>query len=295
MINILIASIIICTACSVAPAADGIGMNAYAVLLERPYTKGPYVELTIEDGQGQRAGYGRSPGKEAGGLEQVCYVEEGTGREPRTKALMLMEPAEGSYTLSVTGTGSGIYLVEAGFVAHNEFTRTSVSGIIGRGEVQRAEILFNGPRGNTGARKEVDVDLLMREVKIAARNGMLEKETARALVSGFLKARRALKHRSPDEARKAVQGIKALLSEESAKPALKDAESVRRWFLDVFSRTPRSIREVLSKKEQYFSKIENIRPEMRAEWCRLQALRILLGDTRLLEARLKELPAAPSP
>lgn len=265
--------------CLKAVAADGVGMYASAVLLEAPHGRGPYVEFLVRNTRGEQTGYDRRSGKIVSDLPQGCYVEEGTGSEPRARNLVLMEPARDTYLIDITGTNNGLYTIETGIVLHNELMRTTISGIIGNGDVQRAELRY---AGNVSVRKEVDADVLRREVEIAVKRGLLDGEFGKRAALDLRRLKKALERKDSKEALDILKSLEVRLRNESMQYALSSEADIRDWFLDHFSKTPARARDVLRKKDLYFSRIENIRPEKRDAWCRAQVLGVLLNDTRTL-------------
>lgn len=282
MIKLPCVCILIAALCMPVLAADGVGMYASAVLLEPPHARGPYVELLIRNTRGEQTGYDRRSGKTVSGLRQGCYVEEGTGNEPRARNLVLMEPAPDTYLLDITGTDSGLYTIETGIVLHNEFMRTTIAGIIGKGDVQHAVLLYTG---NAGISKQVDADVLRREVEIALKRDLLDGALGKETVLELRRLKKAMGRKDPAEARGILKKLETRLKIERAKYALTSEQDVRAWFLDHFSKTPARTRDVLRKKDLYFSRIENIRPEKRDAWCRAQVLGVLLADVRTLSGR----------
>ncbi|MBN1824555.1 MAG: hypothetical protein JW803_09585 [Endomicrobiales bacterium] len=250
-----------------------------ATRFDPPFERGPFIEILIRNSLGRRAGYDRKSNRIYNEFSNSCYVEEGLGNMPRSKNLVLINPPHDSYNFTISASENGIYRIKVDMTWKDEFISNEIAGLALRGDTQEGYVFFdsvNGGRPNIG--KNIDVDLLKRELEITLKRTKFDRKLGKELVKGLMQLDRALSNRETSNAKVILRIFINRLEAENLKYQLRNENDIREWFADFFIENPHDYPHILSKQELFFSNINNIRKNKREEWFVVEAIRILQRD-----------------
>lgn len=263
--------------------AAGVDLCAGATLFRPPHENGPFVELLIKHASGKTAGYDKKAGKVVSDIAGSCYAEQGLGSNPTVKNLVMAEPLDGKYTLYVQANESGIYVLQADMLTSQETVSSSVSGLAAGGDIQEIELEYaGGESAALSVRKKVDVYLLKREIEMALKKGGLHKGLGKELVRDLIHLERALINRAAGDARNILKEFISKLANRQESFAINNKKDIEAWFKKGFIENPDNVQEVILKKEQLFSNINNISDKKKAAWFEARSVHILLEDAKIM-------------
>jgi len=262
-------------------------MYGGSTLFDSQHSKGPFIELFLKHRFGQCAGYDKKSGRILSSLPGSCYVEQAIGSGSKSRSLVVPDPPDGKYTLSVTANESGVYLVEVDVMVNDDYVSKSISGLASSGDVQEIEISYsNSVAAQLLISKKVDLALLKREIEMALRKGRLDRQTGKDLVRDLMHLDRALACNVQADARNHLGLFISRLQKRQEKFRIKSQRDIKNWFTDYFTANPHDLLEIEGKKDVFFLNIDNIREQKKEDWFEARSVAILLEDANTMLAGL---------
>lgn len=287
MKKVVLASGIITFALSLA-CANTIEIQGGETIFDPPYKNGSFIELLLRHPSGKRTGYDKKSARILAELSQACYAEQAFGEKSTTKTLVYEEPLNGNYILFVDANESGVYQVEVDIIIGEKYESKTISGLMASGDNQEIDIDYSAEhKTGTSIYKKVDIYLLKREMKLALKQGRLEKGLGKNMVQDLMHIDKELGNNNNAQARYTLKLLISKLANRLESFRINNRKDINKWFTSYFTENPNDMQEIIAKQDHFFLNIANINEEKKDEWFEARSVSILLDDAKILLDNIK--------
>jgi hypothetical protein len=270
--------------------AGGIHIKTLEELL--PYDNslswGTY-EFLLEYNKGGKIGYDVKSDKIINTFEDTNAYQRGDNEDhPEARELETWTTPYGLYTLYIYGKDTGIFYTEIR-TWHNMATVNSVEGITEKGDVQQAKFIYRDDDiEHSVVIKKVDVQLLIRELRIAFENKLINGELNQEILHRLNAIHKLIEQNMKEQATKDIVQLKNFLEIKQNKYMIKSERDISYWYEQdyVESMKKQNMYKYFFSNKKLFG-FEYVSPKRRKEWLDAKAIEILYTDLDTLKGTLK--------